>query len=101
PHRTPTATLLPYTTLFRSPLAAAPGIGLGILLPAAWRLRSRRLLLDFTLRDRSLRRRRHSPLVGRTGSLDGNLLLTGSDLTGSGDRKSTRLNSSHVAISYA
>src|SRR5258708_19976024 len=72
--RPPRSTLFPYTTLFRSGLV---GLGVG----------DRRDLLH--LRRASLRRRR----VGL--DLDSPARATG------GDRKSTRLNSSHQIISYA
>src|SRR2546421_7610132 len=76
--RPPRSTLFPYTTLFRSVLLD----GAGQLLHARRRLLQRgRLLL-------------------RGG---GDLLRPGRELLGreGGDRKSTRLNSSHDQISYA
>src|SRR5690625_6229023 len=80
--RPPRSTLFPYTTLFRSGLAGG-GIGVGA----------------------TARNRRNGVRVGR----DGHELILGDaqrlhhvELIGTGqDRKSTRLNSSHVAISYA
>src|SRR5437870_8133791 len=79
--RPPTSTLFPYTTLFRSPQQTSPGRGgngmyKGKTGPRIWRQISAeicRLLL-----------RRYSAAVVQEP-----------------DRKSTRLNSSHVAISYA
>src|SRR2546421_4982758 len=68
--RPPRSTLFPYTTLFRSPLAAVPTTG------GADTRRSWTLLI-----------RRCAP--GRMGPQR------------RGDRKSTRLNSSHDQISYA
>src|SRR2546426_5079423 len=69
--RPPRSTLFPYTTLFRSAVAAGGGAG-------AWRRRA----------VNACEARR-----GATGVLRG---------CGSGrDRKSTRLNSSHLVISYA
>src|SRR5207249_9636609 len=80
--RPPTSTLFPYTTLFRSPVAAAP-LRSPILQPAE-RLRQRL-------------RREPRPVqrlpVARTPLAPGR--------RGGGDRKSTRLNSSHVSNSYA
>src|SRR3712207_7016994 len=80
--RPPRSTLFPYTTLFRS---------LGIV-PA---LRARGLVSLWFL-------------DGHPDFLDGAASETGETadmelavLTGSGDRKSTRLNSSHANISYA
>src|SRR2546426_5835331 len=70
--RPPRSTLFPYTTLFRS--IAASGS------PA-----------------RPGRRLRPGRWSGRPGSSSPH----GSDQRGDGDRKSTRLNSSHLVISYA
>src|SRR5687768_18215771 len=77
--RPPTSTLFPYTTLFRS------------LPPVALRPRRQGLLLAMRQADRGPhadadRRRRDGLRRGRQGL---------------GDRKSTRLNSSHGYISYA
>src|SRR5207249_12035254 len=95
--RPPGSTLFPYTTLFRSPLVAAEG---------RWRRYARqggehgpnleqRLVLDFAdaplaLEDQVADRHAagieaHDERRDRVGR----------------DRKSTRLNSSHVSISYA
>src|SRR5690625_5501407 len=80
----PVSTLFPYTTLFRSARLRAPR------------------------RARGLSRRRAG--VGPGGAAEpGSVELHGDELRrggrshpqGGGDRKSTRLNSSHVAISYA
>src|SRR5690606_42036480 len=76
--RPPTSTLFPYTTLFRSPSRQRPerrGDG---------RARHHRAGRPLDLR-RPRQCRRLAPAGGRGG----------------GDRKSTRLNSSHVKISYA
>src|SRR5699024_12751008 len=85
--RPPRSTLFPYTTLFRSPLLDR-GIDL---------LRHTAILLD----SKRMRRKTwggsncsHSDAL-RAGAGDG----SGFVLTV--DRKSTRLNSSHVSISYA
>src|SRR3712207_7538749 len=82
--RPPRSTLFPYTTLFRSRLLGrhAPRL--------ADRARRGRHLPDVVhrrgrSRDRERRRRAVPALVAHT----------------SGDRKSTRLNSSHANISYA
>src|SRR3712207_7590293 len=74
--RPPRSTLFPYTTLFRSPLTESGplGAGLGALAGGG---------LFFGLY-----------WLGR-------LLYRGQEPMGSGDRKSTRLNSSHANISYA
>src|SRR5438067_4889509 len=72
--RPPRSTLFPYTTLFRS-----------------------------TKRSRSSRKRDSTP-VGRATSAITSLSSRGSrpaDCRSCRDRKSTRLNSSHVSISYA
>src|SRR5690606_41268545 len=92
--RPPPPTLLPYTTLFRSALIMA-GSG--------------ETLTYRELEDNSVRLARHLHEAGlRRG--DHLALLSGNDpkvyevywaALRSGDRKSTRLNSSHVKISYA
>src|SRR5690625_7003892 len=73
--RRPSSTLFPYTTLFRSPLefSGLRGKGLGALLKLPFRL--------FAAGKQAKRQFKQC-----TQTLD---------------RKSTRLNSSHVAISYA
>src|SRR5437773_5101654 len=76
-HRPPTSTLFPYTTLFRSS-------------PAVWRMRSRMEM-------------------GRLAGTVTNFAPAGASAGGGtattelakADRKSTRLNSSHITISYA
>src|SRR5256885_3454180 len=77
--RPPRSTLFPYTTLFRSDVVEL-GPFLGVL-PAPANLRS------------------------RPGMLDGSINLDWRFTTGrdfyEADRKSTRLNSSHLVISYA
>src|SRR5207253_5173005 len=88
----PHPTLFPYTTLFRSRPVQRPPRG-----PAfrerAPRLDGRRGALDRPLRVEAPRR-------GRAAHPQMGLALLGARLR-PGDRKSTRLNSSHVAISYA
>src|SRR5439155_17590870 len=80
------STLFPSTTLFRSAQGAA--------------VDSARVSLGYTLI--------RSPIEGRTGSLGvkvGGLVTANQTelmtIASGSDRKSTRLNSSHVAISYA
>src|SRR5688572_32551007 len=82
--RPPRSTLFPYTTLFRSPIAPA-----------------RRLVLhagcaELPGSDDALRARAVAPRVLR--GLGDARIRPGSER---GDRKSTRLNSSHSQISYA
>src|SRR3712207_7542925 len=83
--RPPRSTLFPYTTLFRSHLFAYHGSR-----GECWRNRS----------DDSRRRGRHThpcPRGGAGGERGG----SGLPPPRPGDRKSTRLNSSHANISYA
>src|SRR5436305_2587796 len=69
--RPPRSTLFPYTTLFRSP-------------------------------DRDQERSRGEPRgFGRRSRSESSILRGRRSASASGDRKSTRLNSSHVRISYA
>src|SRR5438132_4048643 len=79
--RPPRSTLFPYTTLFRS---------LGISSDDAGKLSARSLQ-----EARKLRRRRQDEADDLTAQLIERRQL------GEGDRKSTRLNSSHTVISYA
>src|SRR5207253_10289326 len=87
--RPPTSTLFPYTTLFRSETAAGMLarrlIPLAILLP----------ILIGALRQTAERAGLYDPIFGAAHS------ATTNQPASAGDRKSTRLNSSHVAISYA
>src|SRR3712207_8886480 len=81
--RPPRSTLFPYTTLFRS---LHSGIG---------------QTLTGTVRRNEVLKHRHTFLkVGKNRILD-NLRSFGTGLLRLGDRKSTRLNSSHANISYA
>src|SRR5256885_5027855 len=75
--RPPRSTLFPYTTLFRS-----------VMQPATF---ARPLALDHAARCRVLGRA-HSDAMGTSCVLAS---------LGARDRKSTRLNSSHLVISYA
>src|SRR2546427_6708618 len=84
--RPPRSTLFPYTTLFRSDIAA--------LMVAAARLRTPHRVATY---------RTLIGLLAVTGMRVGEALaLDRDDIDASeGDRKSTRLNSSHSQISYA
>src|SRR5437773_8082719 len=77
PRRPPRSTLFPYTTLFRSAAAAAPPVGLRAYLA------------------------RVPALLGRDRNLRWFLLARAVGMVSGIDRKSTRLNSSHITISYA
>src|SRR5438874_5511793 len=79
--RPPSSTLFPYTTLFRSVLRAELGDDL-----LAQALDALEALLEARIRRSGLRR--GGPRAD-------------ADPVRTGDRKSTRLNSSHVEISYA
>src|SRR5690606_41979748 len=98
--RPPRSTLFPYTTLFRSALADALGLGefhlMGHSMGARFALRANQLGLADRLKSLCLidppvsgpgRRPYPSQLPWYVDSIR--------------DRKSTRLNSSHVKISYA
>src|SRR3712207_8136418 len=80
--RPPRSTLFPYTTLFRSRRPADP--------PAA-RRDGQVGRLPHRVRAPPARLRRQRPRAGRGGG----------GVAAGGDRKSTRLNSSHANISYA
>src|SRR5438270_8691434 len=80
--RPPTSTLFPYTTLFRSVAAAAPEDRAGEG-EAAGRRPAERVRLHAA----------HHAGTAAPGARPGG--------AGDGDRKSTRLNSSHSQISYA
>src|SRR3712207_7042054 len=82
--RPPRSTLFPYTTLFRSEIERGegdrlPGVGVGV---------------DAGPRRRTLVHARRGEGEVVVGAGDG-------DAGAAGDRKSTRLNSSHANISYA
>src|SRR5256885_16247888 len=98
--RPPRSTLFPYTTLFRSPAVALAQAGRGRRRDAA--------------RGRLGARRRNACARPLGGGLPGGIVRYGrgagrrgacrrGDGRGAeaGDRKSTRLNSSHLVISYA
>src|SRR5690349_24227089 len=80
--RPPISTLFPYTTLFRSRACTRAGAGHAVS------LRVRGPVLLRRDRDRATQRRDLAVLDGGRGQEQA-------------DRKSTRLNSSHVEISYA
>src|SRR3712207_8510979 len=84
--RPPRSTLFPYTTLFRSCRAAGsyPGSGVRTALGAAGQGVARR-----------------GSGAGKVRWRDGRKGAPGDGRAGTGDRKSTRLNSSHANISYA
>src|SRR2546430_13066252 len=83
--RPPRSTLFPYTTLFRSTLNVPGIVGFGAAVDLAEANREKESGRLATLRDRLIRR--------VIDEIPGALL--------NGDRKSTRLNSSHSQISYA
>src|SRR5205814_9815299 len=93
--RTPTSTLFPYTTLFRSDMVDGLELTAGALERDDDELAERAVTNLRDLRDRLsevARLRRAGTRVARH-SLVWRLQVT--------DRKSTRLNSSHLGISYA
>src|SRR5699024_12777666 len=98
PPRPPPSTLFPYTTLFRSDLDGC-GIGLRIRHPAA-HVRIEREV-EGAQQHLALARARHGHLVEQVVLLGGRAHGTGIQADPVVDRKSTRLNSSHVSISYA
>src|SRR5207253_11210007 len=89
--RSPRPTLFPYTTLFRSQRGAGTSDAAGLRQHRAALGRDGRALPD-------ARGRVGAPGDERSGRA---LVRPGADQIRLQDRKSTRLNSSHVAISYA
>src|SRR5438067_6231494 len=83
--RPPRSTLFPYTTLFRSEVDPV-GVRDAVLRPRRARSDPRVVVLQAAADAEGLRGIEGDPVV-----------LAGGDV----DRKSTRLNSSHVSISYA
>src|SRR5256885_6792755 len=83
--RPPRSTLFPYTTLFRSPLLRAVDQAIGLFndSPAGRRV----ILVLSDSKD--------------SGVMMGQKFLLPSQISERADRKSTRLNSSHLVISYA
>src|SRR5256885_12143879 len=90
--RPPRSTLFPYTTLFRSNRCSRCTAG------EALPREARRDLVDGGRRDR---RRRVPARLGHPGVVLAALGHAHADLGEVPDRKSTRLNSSHLVISYA
>src|SRR5205814_6661852 len=90
PH--PTSTLFPYTTLFRSHLEGVAVLGR--------REPARSDGADHSAEDRILPGKMHEDRLVHAGQL---MRARRASLTSgrTGDRKSTRLNSSHLGISYA
>src|SRR5207249_11530165 len=90
----PRPTLFPYTTLFRSG-RDADGRPNGLLMDAAW---------DLLSGPDGVKTARHGPNIHLSeppDTLASHLEAAQRAILGAGDRKSTRLNSSHVSISYA
>src|SRR5258705_620479 len=86
--RPPRSTLFPYTTLFRSDFAAALTVFLAVEVAAARVV----LVAGFAA----------AVLVAVARFAAGRVVALASAMVASlGDRKSTRLNSSHLGISYA
>src|SRR2546426_4945331 len=87
--RPPRSTLFPYTTLFRSPAGAHDDVTVAVAVDVAG------------ARHRSAEV--GACLVGRIGGprRRGEQRIDLDRVAGSGDRESTRLNSSHLVISYA
>src|SRR2546426_3198319 len=81
--RPPRSTLFPYTTLFRSERTGVPAA-----------LDAMRLVLQASAGPRALGPGGFTEIVRRLGEM-------GYDRVPTVDRKSTRLNSSHLVISYA
>src|SRR5205814_5472845 len=90
----PRSPLFPYTTLFRSVGAAGAGPAVGAAAPGDVALGQHRQL-DRRQLEPPLERLHDDVAAGR-GQIGHAFLVEGH-----GDRKSTRLNSSHLGISYA
>src|SRR5439155_14989884 len=95
--RPPIAPLFPYTTLFRSEDDAAGGGTCGRRSGGDGRGEGDRLTEDRGV----LRRGNGGRAAGFVDGLGQGARGAGVEIAVGGDRKSTRLNSSHVAISYA
>src|SRR5256885_14231077 len=98
--RPPRSTLFPYTTLFRSPAPRPPPEAVAQL---GWGVPDGAALSPLSRRGRS---HRHDPGCRAGGGLELPHLSEpyppdGARARRQGDRKSTRLNSSHLVISYA
>src|SRR5207253_7462004 len=97
PRRTPISSLFPYTTLFRSDYASANGEKLPPRKFVPMVAHSKYLLKITGLSPGDYEVECLGKLVGKANE---KALAAGINLN-TLDRKSTRLNSSHVAISYA
>src|SRR5690554_7245874 len=93
--RPPRSTLFPYTTLFRSKAAARAERKLATRLSAGEKNGRKRMAELAAVYDTVPVPRIPSEVIGKPGT------TTGAAKRRRGDRKSTRLNSSHVRISYA
>src|SRR5256885_13225253 len=91
--RPPRSTLFPYTTLFRSKRQTKAQVCASTQFPFLWGLNCRQA-------DQSSSGRRVQ-LAYSLSTLSQPKVTFLSAKKGSGDRKSTRLNSSHLVISYA
>src|SRR5256885_11201199 len=88
--RPPRSTLFPYTTLFRSNAVVGLTPGLDSL---PWDVRTVVVVtLDFLI---------PATVLGMIGPVVAKIAVEQARKAGSADRKSTRLNSSHLVISYA
>src|SRR5437870_5849082 len=92
--RPPSFTLFPYTTLFRSPASATSRLSQA---PPLAR-RNARVLIAWAVPRRWEIQTMRRWIAEGVRTTDGGERQDGRDAS---DRKSTRLNSSHVAISYA
>src|SRR3989442_11996370 len=89
--RPPRSTLFPYTTLFRSPPFAENG-AVGIVVERGGQIQRAR---------QPVAQREVRPPEGGGQQHDAGLRVERAGRSDAQDRKSTRLNSSHVRISYA
>src|SRR3712207_8447385 len=96
--RPPRSTLFPYTTLFRSPDHRPDDVALGVARGGeAETVRLAGDQVDVVLADGEVPAVRRAAGDGDAGAA----VLRRDGHPGGGDRKSTRLNSSHANISYA
>src|SRR5690606_40060411 len=91
-HRLPSLPLFPYTTLFRSSLSHLADLLAGL---------HPRARLDVDSVHVAVQGDQAMPVVQNDGVAIEEIIACCSHHTGCRDRKSTRLNSSHVKISYA
>src|SRR5205085_11703708 len=95
--RSPISTLFPYTTLFRSFRKQAPRTLFIESQDASLRATPQHVFFAYDdLNNRIVERSADALALG-----DNLILVDSWDWRGAGDRKSTRLNSSHSQISYA